>query len=85
MSLFNPCYEHCYLRLGKQYSSECDNKCEYAKAVKERDAAVRDLEDIMFMGRHNINSCEYCLIRTCREFGGHRLCSPKWRGPQQEV
>lgn len=33
--MFEPCYEHCYLRYGKQYTKECDDKCNYAKAVKE--------------------------------------------------
>lgn len=33
--MFKPCYEHCYLRYGKQYTKECDDKCHYAKAIKE--------------------------------------------------
>lgn len=33
--MFDPCVEHCYPRYGKQYSSECDGKCEYARTVKE--------------------------------------------------
>ena len=38
--MFEPCYEHCYLRFGKQYTPDCDDKCAYAKAIKERDKAV---------------------------------------------
>ena len=34
--MFNPCVEHCFNRYGKQYSSECDENCDYAKAVKEK-------------------------------------------------
>lgn len=34
--MFNPCIEHCYHRYGKGYSSDCDDKCEYAKVVKEK-------------------------------------------------
>ena len=34
--MFNPCVEHCFNRYGKQYSSECDGNCDYAKAVKEK-------------------------------------------------
>ena len=33
--MFNPCFEHCYVKYGKQYSEECDSKCEYAKLAKE--------------------------------------------------
>ena len=33
--MFNPCFEHCYLRYNKQYTKECDNTCAYAKAVLE--------------------------------------------------
>ena len=38
--MFEPCFEHCFLRFGKQYTPDCDDKCAYAKAVKERDNAV---------------------------------------------
>lgn len=31
----NPCVELCYLRYGKEYSPECNEKCDYAKAVDE--------------------------------------------------
>ena len=34
-NMFNPCYEHCYLRYSKQYTKECDDNCDYAKIVKE--------------------------------------------------
>lgn len=32
--IINPCIDFCYSRYGKQYSSDCDNKCTYAKAIK---------------------------------------------------
>ena len=32
--MFEPCFEHCYLRYGKQYTKECDNNCNYAKTIK---------------------------------------------------
>ena len=38
--MFEPCYKHCYLRFGKQYTSDCDDKCAYAKVIKERDKAI---------------------------------------------
>lgn len=38
--MFEPCFEHCHIRFGKQYTPDCDDKCAYAKAVKERDKAV---------------------------------------------
>ena len=33
--LFIPCYEHCFLRYGKQYTKDCDDTCDYAKVIKE--------------------------------------------------
>lgn len=33
--MFNPCYEHCYLRYGKQYTEECDTTCDYARVCLE--------------------------------------------------
>ena len=32
--MFYPCTE-CYRKFDKQYTSECDDKCDYARAVKE--------------------------------------------------
>ena len=40
--MFEPCYEHCYLRYGKQYTKECDDKCNYAKAVKEKKELIEN-------------------------------------------
>lgn len=34
--MLNPCYELCFLRFGKQYTSDCDDKCEFAKVSKEK-------------------------------------------------
>lgn len=44
--MFEPCIEHCYLRFGKQYTPDCDDKCAYAKAVKERDHALEKLKGL---------------------------------------
>ena len=41
MDKFNPCYEHCYLRFGKQYSKECDNNCAYAADHTEMEKLKR--------------------------------------------
>lgn len=40
--MFEPCYEHCYLRYGKQYTAECDDECNYAKAVKENKELIEN-------------------------------------------
>lgn len=40
--MFEPCYEHCYLRYSKQYTKECDDKCNYAKAVKEKKELIEN-------------------------------------------
>ena len=61
--IFNPCYEYCYLRLGKQYDSDCDNKCEYANTIKEKkkienrnDERKQQLKDIQsFLVSSTIN------------------------------
>ena len=50
------------------------------KAEAERDAAVRDLEEIMLSGGRNIDTCNYCVTDTCYDRGGYELCAPKWRG-----
>lgn len=50
----------------------------------ERDAAIHDLEKIMFVGGRNINTCDFCATKTCYARGGHRLCDPEWRGRGQK-
>lgn len=30
--MYNPCFE-CYNRYDRQYTEECDNKCDYANAL----------------------------------------------------
>lgn len=48
--MFEPCYQHCYLRYGKKYTKECDLKCNYAKAVKEsknKDRIIKKLLDML--------------------------------------
>lgn len=54
------------------------------KAERERDAAVRDLEEIMFRGGHNIDTCEYCTYAQCYARGGTRNCEPVWRGQKED-
>ena len=61
--LFNPCVEHCYNRYGRQYSSDCDDKCEYAKVVKEKklleemDRFIKTLEEL---------TTQFCCLTECR-------------------
>lgn len=50
----------------------------------ERDAAVRDLEEIMFRGRLNIDTCRYCSTKDCYGRGGYRGCAPKWRDKDRQ-
>lgn len=51
--LLIPCHEHCWEKYGKQYTEECDTKCDYAKVclenkkLKEKDEErKKTLEDI---------------------------------------
>lgn len=54
------------------------------QAQAELEAAVADLEQIMFAGGQNIDTCKFCVTEDCYARGGHRLCDPKWRGQKQE-
>ena len=33
--MYNPCFE-CMSKYGRQYTEDCDSKCDYAKVVKEK-------------------------------------------------
>ena len=58
---------------------------ELAEVKAERDAAVSDLNEIMYKGGYNIDTCEYCKSGTCYSRNGAGVCEPKWRGPQKEA
>ena len=55
------------------------------RVTAERDAAVEDLEEIMFKGGHNIDTCEYCKNAKCYARGGIQVCNPVWRGIKEEA
>ena len=55
-----------------------------ARVTEERDAAVEDLEEIMFKGGHNIDTCHFCTNGQCYGRGGTQVCEPKWRGIKKE-
>ena len=43
---YNPCFE-CLIRTDKEYSTECDNSCDYAYAIKLRNLNIEDLNVII--------------------------------------
>ena len=55
-------------------------RADLARMTAERDAAVEDLEEIMFKGGHNIDTCHFCINGQCYGRGGTQVCEPKWRG-----
>ena len=55
-------------------------RADLARVTAERDAAIEDLEEIMFKGRRNIDTCEYCKNAKCYGRGGIQVCNPVWRG-----
>ena len=62
--MFNPCVEHCYNSYGKQYSPDCGDECEFAKAVKENklfkeetDRPIKTLEEL---------ASQFCCLTECK-------------------
>lgn len=47
---------------------------------REFEIAVQDLEEIMFRGGQNIDTCAYCRNDRCYGRGGRDCCNPIWRG-----
>lgn len=70
--------------LGKARQALEAEKSKAEENKQQRDAAVRDLEEIMFLGGHNIDTCEYCTCTQCYARGGTQCCNPKWRGLKKE-
>lgn len=53
--MFNPCYEHCYLKYGKSYDEKCDTTCEYAKVAAENKKLTAKLGKIYDFVKDNEN------------------------------
>lgn len=59
----NPCIEYCNFRFGKQYTPECDEKCDYAKEAKRRkqlEQIIKDLRNdiVVYRGKDFIIDAE---------------------------
>ena len=66
--MFVPCFESCYLKYGKQYSEECNDSCDYAKAVLEKNELEKVLKAVLIY--HNYRKCFYCKhYMACGEGG----------------
>ena len=54
--MYSPCME-CLNRYGRQYTEDCDNTCEYAHAVKIRDACIEDKDVIIHKLEIKLKEC----------------------------
>lgn len=61
--MINPCIDFCYAKFNKQYSSDCDDKCEYAKVIKEK----KMLEEEMDRSVHTLQelAAQFCCLTEC--------------------
>ena len=59
-------------------------RADLARVTAERDVAIEDLEEIMFKGGHNIDTCHFCTNGQCYGRGGTQTCEPKWRGIKED-
>lgn len=62
--MINPCIDFCYARFSKQYSSDCDDKCEYAKIVKEKKLLEEEMDrPIKTLGEL---ATQFCCLIECK-------------------
>lgn len=59
-------------------------RADLARVTAERDGAVQDLEEIMFKGGPNIDTCHFCANGQCYGRGGTQVCNPLWRGIKED-
>lgn len=59
-------------------------RADLARVTAKRDAAIEDLEEIMFKGGHNIDTCHFCANGQCYGRGGTQVCNPLWRGIKED-
>ena len=73
--MFNPCYEHCYLRYGKQYTPECDTTCHFAKQVLRNKKAKVVVEKYFYGENFYCPSCGQYLGGDYNGFENVNFCS----------
>ena len=57
--LFNPCYDYCYLKYGKQYTEECDSTCDYARVCLEnKELQEREERRAMYNKKYYLEKIE---------------------------
>ncbi len=62
--MINPCIDLCYTRYGKQYSPDCDDKCEYAKIAKEKKLLEKEMDrPIKTLGEL---ASQFCCVTECK-------------------
>ncbi|MCM1232312.1 MAG: hypothetical protein NC489_19490 [Ruminococcus flavefaciens] len=62
--MMNPCLEYCYNRYNKQYTSDCDDKCEFAKTVKENKLLKEEM-DIPIKTLKELTT-QFCCLIECK-------------------
>ncbi len=55
----NPCIHCCYQRFGKQYTSDCDDKCAFAYAVKENKMLNEQIDKLEKYIDENADGSDY--------------------------
>lgn len=60
----NPCIDYCWAKFNRQYTTECNEHCDYAKAclkLAEADASVERLQTLADLG--NMRANDYRVMR----------------------
>ena len=67
--MFNPCYEYCFLKYEKQYSRDCDDKCDYGKAIAEN-KLLKEVRDYPIHTLYEMAS-RFCVLAGCENCSVH--------------
>lgn len=93
----DPCIDYCFNHFGKEYTKDCDNNCEYAKAIAEnkklqanlahvtaeRDAAIKDIWAVKWVSCKYGTDCDFISAMT--GFPDCAGCSKwEWRGIKED-
>ncbi len=72
----NPCVDYCYLRYGKQYSHDCDSKCEYAKVVLENKTLKKAIVHAQWLCNKENEYTSIASCSNCKKIGNikYKFC-----------
>lgn len=66
-NLMCPCIDYCYNHFGKQYSEDCDFKCDYARLIRKNKQLEKENEFLIKIADRTMDMIEQAIKKSERQ------------------